>query len=330
MIVVGGATRLTDSGLSITEWKPLMGTIPPLSQSQWLEVFEKYKTIPEYHLINKGMGLEDFKYIFWWEWAHRFLGRIIGIAFAVPLFIFYAYGFLNRSDLWKFVGVFALGGLQGAIGWYMVSSGLVDRVDVSHYRLALHLTVAFLILGLVVWLIMEQHDPSRAIELKRVPKEILPQASILVLLVYLQVFVGALVAGLKAGLVYNTWPLMNGAVFPNDLFALSPWFINFFENTTTVQFTHRLTAYLLVGFGLWHTFIVLKSEVEGEVRTSALFLAGALFVQMCVGILTLVQGVPIMLGCAHQGLAAIVLMISIRHLWLVYKTTIPREALALA
>lgn len=317
MIVVGGATRLTDSGLSITEWQPLLGAIPPLDESHWQEAFEKYRQIPEYHLVNKGMSLEAFKVIYWWEWSHRFLGRIIGLAFALPLVVFAARGMLRPGALPKYLGVLALGGLQGAIGWYMVSSGLVDRVDVSHYRLTLHLSVAFLILGLLVWLAMDLRASEPSARGVGPPRQAVGLALLVVGLVYAQVALGAFVAGLKAGLHYNTWPLMNGAVIPDDLFAMSPWAINFVENATTVQFSHRLVAYVVVGLGLWHCVAIRRATVDGEVRTSAVLLAGGLLAQMTLGIVTIVQAVPIKLGIAHQGLAAVVLALAVRHLWLV-------------
>ncbi|MCU0503916.1 MAG: COX15/CtaA family protein [Anaerolineae bacterium] len=321
MIVVGGATRLTDSGLSITEWQPILGAIPPLSEEHWLEAFDKYRQIPEYHLVNKGMSLEDFKFIYWWEWGHRFLGRIIGLAFAVPLAVFAWRGMLRQGALPKYLGVLALGGLQGAIGWFMVSSGLVDRVDVSHYRLALHLSVAFLILGLLVWLAMELRDDPASGLWPLLPAGAANAALIIVALVYAQVALGAFVAGLKAGLAYNTWPLMNGQIIPEDLFAMSPWLVNFVENATTVQFNHRLVAYILVGLGLWHCLSILRSGAASELRVSALLLGGVLLAQMVLGIITLLNAVPIGLGVAHQGFAAIVLIVAVRHLWLVRRAT---------
>lgn len=322
MIIVGGATRLTDSGLSITEWQPILGAIPPLDDSHWQEAFDKYRQIPEYHLVNKGMSLEEFKFIYWWEWGHRFLGRIIGLAFALPLAIFAWRGMLRPGVLPKYLGVLALGGLQGAIGWYMVSSGLVDRVDVSHYRLALHLSVAFLILGLLVWLAMDLNGESLSQRQVVLPASAAALAFLIVFIVYAQVALGAFVAGLKAGLAYNTWPLMNGQIVPDDLFVMSPWFVNFVENATTVQFNHRLVAYIVVGLGLWHAAVMLRSGVAGPLRASAVMIAAALLAQMALGILTLLHAVPIGLGIAHQGFAAVVLIIAVRHLWLVRRETI--------
>jgi cytochrome c oxidase assembly protein subunit 15 len=320
MIAVGGATRLTDSGLSITEWQPILGAIPPMNEAHWLEAFEKYRQIPEYHLVNKGMSLEEFKFIYWWEWGHRFLGRIIGLAFAIPLIFFAMRGMLRPGALAKYLGVLALGGLQGGIGWYMVSSGLADRVDVSHYRLALHLSVAFLILGVLVWLAMDLRE-ERARPSIGLPAGAAPLALAIVVLVFGQVALGAFVAGLKAGLVYNTWPLMNGMVIPDDLFQFTPWAQNFVENPTTVQFNHRLVAYVVVALGLWHGIAVARSATSEEIRVSAMLVAAALLAQMALGIITLLHAVPIGLGIAHQGFAAIVLALAVRHLWLVRRAT---------
>lgn len=321
MIAVGGATRLTDSGLSITEWQPILGAIPPLNEAHWLEAFDKYRQIPEYHLVNKGMSLDEFKFIYWWEWGHRFLGRLIGLAFAVPLAFFAWRRMLRPGTLPKYLGVLALGGVQGAIGWYMVSSGLVDRVDVSHYRLALHLSVAFLILGLLVWLAMELRETPSPGGSPALPAGASTIALLIVAIVYAQVALGAFVAGLKAGLAHNTWPLMNGRIIPEDLFALSPWFVNFIENATTVQFNHRLVAYIVVGLGVWHGLALLKSHADRELRASALMLSGVLLAQMTLGIVTLLHAVPIGLGIAHQALAAIVLIVAVRHFWLVRHAT---------
>lgn len=316
MIVVGGATRLTDSGLSITEWQPLLGAIPPLTEAHWLEAFEKYRQIPEYHLVNKGMSLEEFKFIYWWEWSHRFLGRFIGVAFALPLIAFWVAGRLPRGLTPKLLGILALGGLQGFLGWYMVKSGLVERIDVSHYRLALHLSTAFLILALLVWTALDlgaRPTAIRLVTLKPIHRRI---AWALVVLVMVQVALGAFVAGLKAGLTYNTWPLMDGRFVPNGLFTLEPWVSNFFENVTTVQFDHRMVAYVLVGLALWHAF-ALRGVDDERIVVSGAVLATATVFQMALGIWTLLaaQGaIPIGLGLAHQGGAAIVLALAVWHL----------------
>lgn len=317
MIVVGGATRLTDSGLSITEWKPILGAIPPLSDADWQIAFEKYKQIPEYALVNKGMALADFKVIYWWEWSHRFLGRIIGLAFALPLFVFWISGRLRAGQPLRLAGVLALGALQGAFGWYMVASGLSERVDVSQYRLALHLTTAFAILGLLVWLALDErahrlgaitNGPAAAPGVKRL-------AAILVGLVLVQVVLGAFVAGLKAGLVYNTWPDMDGQWFPSDYWSQSAPHLSFFESHAAVQFNHRVTAYLLVAAVLVQAALMLKRPADDGIRRSGLILLLTVFAQMALGIATLLAHLPLHLGLMHQGGGAIVLGIAVWHLY---------------
>lgn len=317
MITVGGATRLTDSGLSITEWQPILGTIPPLTEAQWQDALEKYRQIPQYQLINKGMSLEDFKFIYWWEWGHRFLGRIIGLAFALPLLVFWLAGALKPGYTMKFLGVLALGGLQGVIGWYMVKSGLVDRVDVSQYRLALHLTVAFVILALVVWLARDLAKSSPTLApLHPAPSSRLP--ALIVAVLFVQVVLGAFVAGLKGGLVYNTWPSMNGAFVPYDLWAIEPWYLNPFENPVMAQFNHRLVAYAITALAaaeLWRT--LRNSEASrADTRSAALLMTGVL-AQVALGIWTLLAAVPIGLGIVHQAAAAVLLVIAVRHLHVV-------------
>lgn len=316
MIVVGGATRLTDSGLSITEWQPILGAIPPLSDAAWHDAFAKYREIPEYHHVNKGMSLEAFKFIYWWEWSHRFLGRIIGIVFALPLLAFWLLGRLPRGLTMKLAGVLALGALQGAIGWYMVKSGLVDRVDVSHYRLALHLGTAFLILALLVWLALDLGMRPVAIRLGTLTQCQRRGAALLVVLLFAQVLLGALVAGTKAGLTYNTWPLMDGKLVPDGLLGLSPWYVNIFENITTIQFDHRLLAYVIAVAAIWHA-LALRGVDDERVIVSASVLVLAVLVQIVFGIWTLLAAegaIPIGLGLMHQGFAAVLFAIAVWHL----------------
>jgi len=313
MIVVGGATRLTDSGLSITEWQPLLGAIPPLNEADWHTAFEKYKAIPQYSIVNAGMDIEAFKAIYWWEWAHRFLGRFIGVAFALPFLFFWITGKVRGRFALMCLGVFALGGLQGGIGWYMVKSGLVDRIDVSQYRLALHLVTAFAILSLVVWLALTATPTGERIRFtvtagqRRI-------ALALFLLVFAQSGLGALVAGLNAGLTYNTWPLMDGKLVPDGLLAHNPWYVNFFENVTTVQFDHRVVAYVVVALGLVHLVSLIRSADDERVVASATLLAVCLLAQMLIGIATLLMGVPLALGLVHQGGAAVVIAAATLHL----------------
>jgi heme a synthase len=314
MIVVGGAVRLTDSGLSITEWQPLLGAIPPLNDAAWLAAFERYKAIPEYAIVNAGMSLEAFKAIYWWEWAHRFLGRFIGIAFALPFVAFWFMGKLRSAFALKCLGVFALGGMQGAIGWYMVKSGLVERIDVSQYRLALHLLTAFALLSLLVWLALEAGPESKRVRLRTVTRGQRRMAIALFLLVFVQSGLGALVAGLKAGLTYNTWPLMDGKLVPDGLASHAPGYLNFFENVTTVQFDHRVTAYAVVILALLHLVTLIRSADDERIVGSAGLLAACVLGQMLIGIWTLVSGVPLGLGLAHQAGAAVVIAAATLHL----------------
>lgn len=306
MIVVGGATRLTDSGLSITEWKPIHGTIPPLDAAEWQEEFEKYRQIPEYRLINRGMTLEEFKTIFWWEWAHRFLGRFIGVAFLVPLVWFWATGRIGRTLAPQLAGIFVLGGLQGAVGWWMVASGLAERTDVSQYRLAVHLTLAFAIYALVIWVAHGlQPRPPPAVEIKgRV------LAAALVLLLFVQVFLGGLVAGLDAGLVANTWPTMDGEWIPHGLFVTEPWWRNAFENPVTAQFDHRVLAYLILVVALIHA--VRMRGAAGAGGALALFLV--LLAQAALGIATVVLEMPLHVALSHQFGAAVAMWVAVAHL----------------
>ena len=313
MIIVGGMTRLTDSGLSITEWKPLLGAIPPLTEADWQDVFAKYKTIPQYASVNKGMTLEAFKSIFWWEWAHRFLGRFVGVMFAVPFVAFWIAGRLPVGWVPRLAVVFGLGALQGAVGWYMVSSGLAERIDVSQYRLALHLSIAFLILGALVWLILDLAPKRAEPRLQTLTVGDRTWAGVLVVLVFSQVAIGGFVAGLKAGRAFNTWPSMDGKFIPEGFARLEPWWLNLTENMATVQFNHRLAAYVIVALAVWHAVRVIGCADDERARLSAGLLAVALVAQMALGVWTVLAAVPIELGVAHQGFAAVVFMIAILH-----------------
>jgi heme a synthase len=311
MVSIGGATRLTGSGLSITEWQPIMGAVPPLSETDWLEAFAKYRQIPQYRHVNRGMSLEAFKFIFWWEWTHRFLGRLIGIAFLLPFLYFLAAGQLPRGLTPRLAGIFALGALQGFVGWYMVRSGLADRIDVSQYRLALHLTLAILIFGALVWVILSLDVPERA---PTTPAPGAGGAAGIVLLVVVQIVLGAFVAGLRAGASYNTWPLMDGSLIPGGLGAMHPWYLNLFENALTVQFNHRIVAYALVLATLWHAWTVRGRGADAHGRTSSAVLAAAVLAQAAVGIWTLLLQVPLVLGLAHQAGAAALSGVAVWHL----------------
>lgn len=321
MIGVGGATRLTGSGLSITEWRPIMGAIPPLTAADWQEAFDKYRQIPQYTIVNKGMSLAEFKTIFWWEWGHRLLGRLIGAVFALPLLWFWWRGAIGGRLGKQLMGLLALGALQGAMGWFMVMSGLTERVSVSQYRLAAHLGLAILILGLVVWIAIDLGERKvRGIRLDTMSPVQRRMAAALVGLVFLQIVLGAFVAGLKAGLTYNTWPLMDGKLVPNGLFSMSPWWINLFDNITTVQFNHRLIAYVVLGAAAWHAWSVQKVADDGSVSGSAWALLAAVLMQAALGIWTLLEVVPLSLGILHQTCAALVFCIAVWHLACVRRT----------
>ena len=300
-VIVGGATRLTDSGLSITEWQPLLGAIPPLNEADWLAAFEKYKLIPEYQIQNKGMELGEFKFIYWWEWAHRFLGRFIGVAFAVPL-IYFTLTRKIEPRLWpRLLVLFVLGGAQGALGWYMVASGLVNRVDVSQYRLAAHLTLAALIFAAILWVAKgigaRRHYPSS-------PDDWF--AVFLLALIFLQIAVGGFVAGLDAGQGYATWPKMDGQWIPEGLMAMAPSWVNVFENAMTVQFEHRILAYVILLAAIVHAW--------RSFTLPAMVLAYAIFAQACLGILTLLLNVQLAVALVHQAGAMIVLAAAVWNL----------------
>jgi cytochrome c oxidase assembly protein subunit 15 len=310
MVLVGGATRLTESGLSITEWKALTGWIPPLSAAEWQAEFEKYQLIPQFQQMNSGMTLDEFKLIFWWEWTHRLLGRLIGVAFLLPFLWFLWRGYIEPGWRGLFWAIFGLGALQGAVGWWMVASGLADRVNVSQYRLAFHLTLACAIFAMIVWTAQRLRPPTAPPDR---PSRLRASAIGLVVLVLCQIYLGALVAGLRAGLLFNTWPLIDGKIVPaaSDLFFYEPWWRNFFENALTVQFVHRSAAYLLWIAAVVHAIDTVRAARGGA--TLALTLAVAVTVQAALGIATLLHQVPIGLALMHQGMAVVVLTIAVIH-----------------
>ena len=312
MILVGGATRLTDSGLSITEWQPILGIVPPMSESAWNEAFALYKQIPEYKIINQGMSLDEFKSIYWWEWAHRFLGRMIGFAFLLPFLYFAFRQCLSRNLIPTLVIMFMLGGLQGLLGWYMVQSGLVERTDVSQYRLAAHLCAAVLIFGYIFWVALRLGKTQEPHERHAAGGRF--TASLLVVAILVQIALGAFVAGLDAGQGYNTWPDMNGALVPDGLWVMEPWHLNLFENALTVQFNHRIFAYATVLLALLHATLFVKAPDNRKIKITGGILLLAIWAQAALGIVTLLAKVPISLGLAHQGMAIIVLAISLIHL----------------
>lgn len=310
LVIVGGATRLTESGLSITEWKPIHGIVPPLSATEWQEEFDLYRQIPQYQQINRGMSLEAFQTIFWWEWTHRVLARFVGVLFAVPLAIFWISGRIPAGLKPKLVGILALGALQGAIGWWMVASGLSVRTDVSQYRLAIHLTTACIIFASTIWVARglaphSNDDP---------PSEHSALAGgLIVVLALAQIYLGGLVAGLNAGLTFNTWPLMDGRVVPEGLLAMQPVWRNFFENVMTVQFVHRMSAYLLLAVVLVHLVAAVKQAPGSTHARRAGVLFALVVVQATIGIMTLLLAVPIEWALLHQGGALVVLAFAVAH-----------------
>ncbi len=310
MVLVGGATRLTESGLSIVEWKPVAGTLPPLNPEQWTEAFEAYKTIPQYRELNAGMNLSEFKTIFWWEWSHRLLGRVIGVVYLLPFLWFLWRGVVGaelRRRLWL---IFGLGALQGAVGWWMVASGLSQRVEVSQYRLATHLVLALLIFAGIVWTLCRLGERT---PLAAAPSRLKITALALLALTFVQLYLGALVAGLRAGKIYNTWPDIDGAFIPSTarLFFDAPWWRNLFENTLMVQFEHRMIAYALLVMAVLHAIDAVHSRAGRLVVNGALRLVGVITVQATLGILTLLNQVPMDLALAHQAVAIAVLTIAV-------------------
>ena len=308
MVIVGGATRLTESGLSIVEWKPVTGTLPPLTEQAWTAAFEAYKAIPQYQQINKGMSLTDFKTIFWWEWSHRLLGRTIGAVFLLPFLYFLWRGGLAaglKRRLWL---IFVLGGVQGVIGWWMVASGLSERTEVSQYRLAVHLILAVILLCAVIWT-RQRMAPLRQTD--QPGHRVI--ASLLLGLTILQMYFGALVAGLRAGKIYNTWPLIDGTFIPSSdrLFFDQPWWRNLFENLLTVQFEHRMTAYALFALALWHLVATMRSGAPASVLRGAAWLAAAVTIQATLGILTLLNQAPLDLALSHQAMALAVVVLAV-------------------
>lgn len=316
MVVIGGLTRLTGSGLSITEWDVIVGVLPPLSDSAWQEAFHKYQQIPQYAHMNAGMSLDDFKGIFWWEWAHRLLGRTIGLVFFVP-FVWFAWtGAITRKEWPRMVVLFLLGGLQGFVGWWMVESGLEVRDSVSQYRLAIHLGVAVLLLGALLWTALE-YLRDAPVERPRTDSPFLRRGSIaLIGLIYTQMLLGALVAGLHAGLIYNTWPMMNYGWLPEGIFFNSPWWINFFENAGTVQFDHRMVAYTVMALALPLAWRVRKLQPSKQAVDAAGFVFVLTLTQILLGIMTLRTHVVIWLAAMHQLTAALLLCAAI---WLAFE-----------
>ena len=299
MVVVGGITRLTHSGLSIVEWQPIVGAIPPLNDAQWEAAFAKYRQTPEFRLRNHDMTLPGFKGIFWWEYAHRLLGRVIGLVFFIPFVYFLARRRLEAPLAWKLAGVFALGALQGFIGWYMVASGLVADPRVSQFRLAAHLGLAFVIYGLMLWIALGLLHPRTS---PRGEGRLRAFSTALVAVVFVMVLTGALVAGIRAGYAYNTFPLMNGHLVPPEIFMIEPWWKNFGYNMATVQFDHRAIAWLLallVPFAWWR--VARAADSPPPARRWAHATLAAFAVQFTLGVITVLAGVPLAAAALHQA-----------------------------
>jgi cytochrome c oxidase assembly protein subunit 15 len=312
MVVVGGATRLTDSGLSITEWQPIMGALPPMSDQAWLKAFELYKQIPQFQLVNPDMTLQEFKGIFWWEWAHRFLGRIVGAAFAIPFVVFLIRKDIPRRLIWRCAAMLGLGGLQGLVGWWMVSSGLSERVSVAPERLMTHLGLALALFVLLIWTALDAWNGAPRVE-ERSPWR--GWALAFLGAVFFQSLLGALVAGNDAGLVYNDWPLMNGRFFPSDYVSAGIW-STLAHSQAAVQFNHRLIAYAVVIAGIAIAVMAQRDRLlVPHGKQAALAVAVVVSLQAALGVWTLVAAVPISLGVLHQAGAAVLLAAATMFAW---------------
>lgn len=302
MVIVGGVTRLTESGLSITEWKPITGAIPPMNEAAWLSEFEKYQQIPEYLEINgpAGMTLEDFKFIYFWEWVHRQLGRLIGLAFALPFAWFAIKRAIPSGYGGRLIALLALGGMQGAIGWWMVSSGLTERTDVSHFRLATHLLMAFTILGGLVWTALDLRQFARG---QHRPSRLTAFGLVVLCVLFLQLLFGAYTAGLNAGYISSTWPLMNGSLIPAGINWSNGVWAMLNNNPIVIHFIHRWWAWVTVGF-----LIVLARQVRAQSRPASIAIHSAFGVQILVGIVTVVTGINIFFAVLHQAVGALVVI----------------------
>lgn len=314
MIIIGGMTRLTDSGLSITEWAPLAGAMPPTSEAVWLEEFDKYKAIDEYQLQNKGMSLAEFKSIYWWEWGHRQLGRVIGLVWALGFVGFLVTRKMPAGWTRRLLLLGAMGGLQGAIGWWMVSSGLKEGMtDVASYRLATHLGLAFVIFGFITWFMMQlsRRDAYLLQDRRMGDAGLTRLASWLVVLAFVQILIGALVAGIDAGRNYPDWPLMAGGVFPPDPFGLTPLWRNFFEDDGLVQFMHRMAGYVLFAFGV---LVWSRARKSGNDRTRFAFhsMLAAMILQVVLGIATVIYSAPWEIAIVHQLGAVVLWVVTLR------------------
>jgi len=308
MVVLGGFTRLTGSGLSMVDWRPLMGFLPPMSDTEWQRVFEMYKQSPEFQKVNSAFGVNEFKSIFWLEFLHRLLGRTIGIVFLVPFVFFFVRGYIRPSEWAKYLLMFVLGGMQGVLGWYMVKSGLIDVPHVSQYRLTAHLVAAFIIYAYMFWVAMSLLFP-RADDASK--HSWYGKTLALFVLVSTTVVSGGFVAGLKAGKIYNTFPMMGDQWFPPGLMALEPFWRNFFDNMTTVQFDHRYLAITTFVIVVFYWFKARSADVPARARPALNALLHTAVLQVALGIATLLLAVPVILGATHQGVAMLLFTIAL-------------------
>jgi len=317
MVVVGGATRLTGSGLSITEWQPIMGALPPMGDAAWAEAFAKYREIPQYKLVNAGMTMDEFKFIFWWEWGHRLLGRLIGLVFAVPFVVFLVRRQIPKRLVWRCVGLLVLGGMQGVIGWWMVASGLSERVSVAPERLTVHLGMALALFVMTVWTALDAWAGK-----PRQPSDTPWRTWALVFLgaVFFQCLLGALVAGTDAGFAYNDWPLMAGQVFPRDYAGDGLW-QTLAHNQASVQFHHRIGGYLLaLATAVLAAFAYRDRVLPREAKQAAWILTGVVVLQILLGIAALMLVVPLWLGLLHQAGAVFLLAAATLFAWRVRRS----------
>jgi heme a synthase len=309
MVLVGGATRLTESGLSITRWQPVTGVVPPLGEAQWAAEFARYKQIPQYSQINPDMDLAGFKTIYYWEWAHRLLARIIGLAFILPLLWFWRKGRLTGALGRSVLVATGLLAMEPIVGWWMVASGLSERVEVSQYRLALHLLIATAFFGALLWAAVGLRRCAR----ERASRRFAVFSGAIAILVFCQIGFGALVAGLRAGLIYNTWPLMDGGLIPGGLFAQSPWWRNLFEDVTTVQFQHRLLAYIVVLLALCQALAAARAAPRTALARRAVAVGLLALSQAALGVTALLLVVPIWAGLLHQAFAMLLFGMAVVH-----------------
>ncbi len=311
MMILGAVTRLTGSGLSMVQWEPIMGVIPPLSHAEWEEAFRLYQQFPEYKLKNLHMSLGDFEAIFWFEYSHRLLGRFIGVMFLIPFLYFLLKGWLNRPLKWKLAGMFILGGLQGLMGWYMVKSGLVNDPHVSQYRLTAHLALAVIIYGYIFWVAIDLLFPKTGYFLVKQAEKPSRFSIFITGFIFLTLLSGAFVAGTRAGFTFNTFPLMAGRFYPEGMYVLQPFWKNWFENIATVQFNHRLMATLLFLFIPFFWWRARKTTLPSSIRVGFHLLLAALALQITLGISTLLLSVPVPLAAAHQAGGLILFTVSL-------------------